>query len=169
MKLPEDVRINGVLISYFVKCKRETWLFSKGLGLEKESQLVQLGRLVSESTYKRQEHEINLDNKIVLDWYDKKNRIIHEVKKSPALEYSHIWQVKYYIFYLEQKGIHGVKGIINYPLHKKMTYVSFEESDKETLSQLFQEIKALLNQPKPPPPERKPFCKACSYYELCWI
>ena len=52
---------------------------------------------------------------IVLDFYDSKSKVIHEIKKSDKMEEIHVWQVKHYILVLENKGVLGVTGVIDYP------------------------------------------------------
>lgn len=167
--LPTTIRITGVLISYFVICPRKAWLFAKGLALEAGNELVELGRLITETTYPRQHHEIAIDRTIVMDWVDWKRKIIHEVKKSARMEEAHLWQVRYYIYYLEQKGATGFKGIINYPKQRRIQHVRLSPNDKKQLTTMINQLQELLNQNHPPQPTRIPACKACAYFEFCWI
>ncbi|MGB9678284.1 MAG: Dna2/Cas4 domain-containing protein, partial [Candidatus Ratteibacteria bacterium] len=72
------------------------WLFAKNINMEKNSEDVHIGKIISDSTYKREEHEIyitdNYFNEGILDFYDRKKKVIHEVKKSRKMEELHIWQ-----------------------------------------------------------------------------
>lgn len=34
---------------------------------------------------------------------------LHEIKKSKAIEEAGIWQVKYYLYYLEERGVKTLK------------------------------------------------------------
>lgn len=140
--------------------------------MEQNSDVVAMGKFISENTYKRKDHEIQIttdEDDIVLDFYDGKNKIIHEVKKSDKMEDVHIWQVKYYISVLEKKGITGVTGEINYPKLKQKIKVELNAADKIELTRIRDKIKEILNNPLPPAATYKPFCKNCSYYDLCYV
>jgi CRISPR-associated exonuclease Cas4 len=140
--------------------------------MEHNSDVVTIGKIISENSYQREEHELSIssdDGTIVLDFYDSKNKIIHEVKKSDKMEITHIWQVKYYIYILEQKGIEGVSGEIDYPKLKQKITVNLQEEDRQELKKIGNEIDTILKLPIPPETINKPFCKQCAYYDLCYI
>jgi CRISPR-associated exonuclease Cas4 len=136
--------------------------------MEHTSDTVAVGRLISASTYKREDHEIQIDD-IVLDFYDAGKKIIHEVKKSDKMEDIHIWQVKYYISVLEDKGITGVIGEIDYPKLRQKIKVELTGEDKRKLQEIKSAIAEIIKNEIPPKPINKPFCKNCSYYDLCYV
>jgi CRISPR-associated exonuclease Cas4 len=136
--------------------------------MEQNSDDVAMGKFISEDTYKREKKEIKIDD-IVLDFYDEKTKIIHEVKKSDKMEDTHIWQVKYYISVLESKGIEGVKGEIDYPKLRQTVKVELNENDRIRLVEIKQDISEIIGLPMPPGVINKPFCKNCAYYDLCYI
>ncbi len=160
--------MTGTQINYYFLCKRKLWLFTHHIDQEQTSDTVAMGKFISESTYQREEHEIKIDN-IVLDFYDGKNKVIHEVKKSDKMEETHIWQVKYYISVLEEKGITGVTGEIDYPKLRQKVKVELTESDRIELSKIRSKIKEIIEMQQPPDVINKPFCKQCSYYDLCYV
>jgi CRISPR-associated exonuclease Cas4 len=136
--------------------------------MEQNSDAVTLGKFISETTYKREEHEIQIDG-IVLDFYDDKTKIIHEVKKSDKMEELHLWQVKYYISVLEEKGIEGVTGEIDYPKLREKVKVELTDTDRDKLNEIKTDIERIITLSIPPVVINKPFCKNCSYYDLCYI
>ena len=136
--------------------------------MEQNSDTVAMGKFISDSTYKREEHEIQIDD-VVLDFYDEKTKIIHEVKKSDKMEELHFWQVKYYISVLEEKGITGVTGEIDYPKLREKVTVELKDADKERLNQIKGDIERIIALHVPPEVINKPFCKQCSYYDLCYV
>ena len=160
--------MTGTQIHYYFLCHRKLWLFTNHIDMEQTSDTVAMGKFISESTYKREEHEIKIDD-IVLDFYDGKNKVIHEVKKSDKMEETHIWQVKYYISVLEEKGIEGVTGEIDYPKLRQMIKVELTDNDRTELIMINNNIKMILELELPPEVINKPFCKNCSYYELCYV
>lgn len=164
--------MTGTQIHYYFLCKRKLWLFTHRIDMEHNSDVVTIGKIISENSYQREEHELSIssdDGTIVLDFYDSKNKIIHEVKKSDKMEITHIWQVKYYIYILEQKGIEGVSGEIDYPKLKQKITVNLQEEDRQELKKIGNEIDTILKLPIPPETINKPFCKQCAYYDLCYI
>ncbi len=168
-RLSEQVKFNATLFSYYIICPRKAWFFWYGIGMERHSELVEIGKLITETTYSRQKHEISIDEVVALDWVDWKNKIIHEVKKSKALEEAHEWQVKYYLWILEQKGLTGFKGIINYPKHMKIKEVVLTDEDRQLIPKVITEMEQLFQKDKPPMAEKKPFCRKCAYFEMCWV
>ncbi len=164
--------ITGTQISYYFHCSRHLWLFAHNINMEHTSDIVDIGRFISHSTYERQKHEIRIYNNefdIVLDFYDTKNKVIHEVKKSPKMEDTHLWQVKFYIFVFKQLGINNVTGVIDYPLLKQKINVVLSEKDEIEIHRIIDEIRDIVNRKNPPKPINKPFCKSCSYFELCYV
>ena len=160
--------MTGTQINYYFLCHRKLWLFVNNIEQEQTSDIVSMGKFISETTYQREEHEIKIDD-IVLDFYDKKNKIIHEVKKSDKMEDTHIWQVKHYINVLDEKGVEGVTGEIDYPKLKQKIKVELTPFDKKRLKEIEKEIINIVSLPSPPPVINKSFCKKCSYYDLCYV
>lgn len=140
--------------------------------MEQTSDTVAMGKFISETTYERQKHEIHIaddEDEIVIDFYDGKNKIIHEVKKSDKMEETHIWQVKFYISFLEKNGIEGVTGEIDYPKLRQRVNVTLNDEDRKKLEEIRKDISKILSMNIPPSTINKPFCKQCSYYELCYV
>lgn len=164
------MRITATQINYFNICKRKLWLFSNAIQMEHNSDSVTQGKLIAENTYQYRNEkykEIQI-GPIKIDHYDHKNKIIHEVKKSSKMEAAHIMQVKYYIYILEQNGIDGCTGILEYPKIRETTQVVLLEDDKIYFTNIESEINALVSGQCPEVID-KPFCKTCSYYEFCYV
>lgn len=160
--------MTGTQIAYYFLCKRKLWLFANNINQEHNSDLVSMGRFISDSTYERKKHEIVIDN-IVLDFYDTKTKTIHEIKKSDKMEETHLWQVKYYIYVLKRKGIEGVVGIIDYPKLRKTEKVELSESDILEIEKIEKDVERIVKLAKMPDVINKPFCTKCAYYELCYV
>ena len=164
--------ISATYFAYFHLCHRKLWLFANNINMEPTSENVDIGKFLSNTTYEREKHEIHLSNDdfdIVLDFFDTKNNIIHEIKKSPKMEEPHIWQVKFYIYVLTQMGLKNVTGEIDYPLLRKKVKVELNPDDIQKLEDDIKEIYKIISSDIPPKVIDKPFCKSCSYFELCYI
>jgi len=137
--------------------------------MEHNSDLVQQGKLINESTYQRRKKDELIENKICLDYIKTKdNKIeIHEIKKSKKMEKAHEMQVKYYIYFLKKRGIEAT-AILDYPKIRQRKQIELKEEDELELEQAQNKIKEILSKSLPPETKRKPFCSKCSYYDLCW-
>ena len=80
--------------------------------MEQNSELVAIGKVVDETTYKKEKKSILIDNTINIDFIENKT-LRHEIKKTKAIEEAGIWQMKYYIYYLEEKGEKNIKCFFN--------------------------------------------------------
>ena len=99
--------ITGTHFNYYQLCHRKLWLFANGINMEQESDLVYEGKLVHESSYPQRTskyEEVEIDG-IKVDYYDAKNKVIHEIKKSNKMDKAHEWQLKYYMYAFEQHGL----------------------------------------------------------------
>jgi len=162
--------LTGTHFNYFQICHRKLWLFANGINMEQSSDLVYEGKLIHENTYTyRPERfkEIELDG-IKIDYYDTKEKVVHEVKKSDSYDIAHIWQLKYYLFILEQNGIEGVTGVLEYPQLRKTERVALSAEDREIINQMLVDIKAIINAETCPSRLRQQKCRNCSYFDFCW-
>jgi CRISPR-associated exonuclease Cas4 len=162
--------ITATLINYFQICPRECWLAANNINMEQTSDTVAEGRLIGEHTYPQRNAkytELQFDG-IKIDFYDHKNRVVHEIKKSNKAENAHIAQVKYYLYILAQNGIEGATGLIEYPKLRKTSPVTLTPEDTTQIEKWLIEIRQLLDRPTCPPLLNKPVCKNCSYQDFCY-
>jgi CRISPR-associated exonuclease Cas4 len=139
--------------------------------MEHNSQAVSEGKLIGENTYlDRPEKytELLIDN-VKIDYYDAKNKVVHEVKKSNKVEQAHEAQVKYYLYVLHCNGVEGATGIIEYPTLRHTTSVILTSEDIMEIQTWEKEILNIIKQTTIPPAINKPVCKKCSYYEFCYV
>lgn len=137
--------------------------------MEQTSDTVLMGKIIDAGSYERKEKAIDIDESIVIDWLDEKSGVIHEVKKSDSMEEAHRWQVLYYLWYLKQKGVEGLKGEIDYPKLKQKVTIELTPDDEHRMLGIHEAIETVVNAEKPPDKNTKKFCKTCSYFELCWV
>jgi len=163
-----DKDITGLMVYYYEVCKRKLWYFTNEIQLEENNSNVILGKLLEENTYTRDEKKINIDGVINIDFIRSK-KILHEIKKSNSIEPASILQVQYYLYYLEKKGLVGLKGILDYPLLKQTVEVNLADSDRENLENIIIGIKEILGKESPPILEKKNICKKCAYFDLCFV
>ena len=77
--------ITGMMVYYYFVCKRKLWYFCHEITMETENEDVLLGKLLDESSYKKNDKHISIDQIINIDFM-KEFGELHEVKKSKSVE-----------------------------------------------------------------------------------
>lgn len=160
--------VTGVMIYYYEVCKRKLWYFYNEIQMEQGNENVAIGKIIDEETYSRDEKHINIDNIINIDFIRSKG-ILHEVKKSKKIEEASILQVKYYLYFLKKRGVDNIKAKIDYPLLKQNIEVTITEDDILNIENILADIAIIVGSSIAPVLEKKRICKACAYYDLCFI
>lgn len=163
--------LTATLINLYHVCKRELWLHANGIRMEHTSDTVYEGKLIGETTYPQRPEkytEIEIGGSKI-DFYDAKNKVVHEVKKSDKAEEAHEWQVKFYLWLLAQNGIDGATGILEYPKLRETKEVTLTPSDEIYLRSFMAQIQAIVENERCPPVINAKICKSCSYYDFCYI
>ena len=166
-----DPEISATLINLYHICHRELWLHANEVRMEKTSEVVEDGKLLHEVSYLERSgkyREIAIGNSKI-DFYDAKAKVVHEIKRSDKAEGAHTAQVKYYLYLLEERGITGATGILEYPRLRQREEVFLTEEDRLQIPLWRAAIRAIIFSEACPPVINKPFCKQCSYYELCYV
>lgn len=165
------MNITATHINYYHICHRKLWLFSNGIQMEHKSDLVYEGNLLHENSYPQRAEkytEIEFDG-VKIDFYDAKNKVVHEIKKSDKLEHAHVAQVKYYLFVLERNGIAGATGLLEYPKLRETEKVLLLDEDRTAIPLWEEDIRRIVAQENCPPLVKKSFCKTCSYFDFCFV
>ena len=162
------IRVTGVMIYYYFVCKRKLWYFCHDINMDSDNENVLLGKILDEGSYSREDKHINIDNVINIDFI-KEQRELHEVKKSRAIEEASVWQVKYYLYYLKQRGVGEIKGKIDYPLLKKSIFVELSDEDVEKIEGIIDEITQISQKEEVPVFSELKICNNCAYHDLCFI
>ena len=163
--------INATHINLYHVCKRELWLHANGIRMEHTSDTVAEGKLIGETTYPQRPEkytEIEIGGSKI-DFYDAKNKVVHEIKKSDKAEEAHEWQVKYYIWLLAQAGIEGATGRLEYPKLRETKDVVLTPSDEIYLQSAMEQINAIIEDEHCPSVINSRICKSCSYYDFCYV
>ena len=163
--------ITATHVNYYHICHRKLWLFSNGIHMEHTSDIVTEGKLIGDSTYMDRAvkyTELQLDG-IKIDYYDARNKVVHEIKKSDKMEAAHEAQVKYYLYKLKQHGVDGATGILEYPKLRHTQQVILTEEDIRLIPCWEEEIELIIARSQIPNVIHKTICKKCSYYEFCYV
>lgn len=162
------MNITGVMIYYYFICTRKLWYFINEINMEQNSELVSIGKLLDETSYERQKKGILIDNTINIDFI-KDKAILHEVKKTKAIEEAGIWQIKYYMYYLKLRGVEQIEAQIDFPLLRETKEIILEQADEKVLENVIKNIQEIASQEIPPKVINSKICKKCSYFDLCYV
>jgi len=164
------MHITGTHFNYYMICRRKLWLFANGMSMEHTSDLVYEGKLVHEDSYPQRSQkytEIEMDG-VKIDFFDAKNKVVHEVKKSDRYETAHEWQVKYYLYVLERNGINEATGILEYPRQRETKEVLLSDVDREEIREMEKGISETIDSETCPEKLEPKRCRNCSYFDFCY-
>jgi CRISPR-associated exonuclease Cas4 len=166
----ESDPITGVMVQYYYTCHRELWFYANRINMNYDDQNIKIGRQIQEESYGRDSHHRNVlvDGAISIDIIEDENTV-YEVKKSSSLEEASIMQLKYYLWYLKREKDLEMDGILAYPKERNRRRVELTPDDEQELEEAIADIREIISLDSPPEREEKPFCEACSFYDLCWV
>ncbi len=162
------MQVTGTMIYYYFVCQRKLWYFCNEITMEQNSELVSIGKVLDETSYQREKKSILIDNQINIDFIEN-GAVLHEVKKTKAIEKAGEWQIKYYMYYLEERGVKEIEAKVDYPLLKQTKEVFLTEEDRQVLKGAIEDIEKMLQSEKIPNKLDEKICKKCAYYDLCYI
>ena len=149
-------KVSPSVFNAFNICHRQAWLMSRQLIADQENTYLDIGRLISETTFKREKKEVYLaDINAVIDMITKKNG-----------QYF-VAELKYYLYLLKAKQI-NIKGIIKIPSEKKSQIVELQEDDITAIESILAEADKIISYESAPKPERVKWCSKCAHSEFCW-
>ena len=158
--------INATIFYAYQICKREAWFYYHRVNPPQEHPLLDLGRLVHETSYRRSRKEIFVDQLLKIDLFQKE--LVAEVKRSSRHKKSARLQLAYYLYYLKhEKGLE-LKGILLFPKERRTERLELTPELERQIEDLLQEMKQVLRAEVPPQPVRIPHCRSCSFLEVCW-
>ncbi|NWF94535.1 MAG: CRISPR-associated protein Cas4 [Candidatus Thorarchaeota archaeon] len=161
-------RLNGTMVNYYVVCKRKLWLFSRNLGREQDSELVTIGKLIHESSFKRREKEELILGRVKIDHTTRSGRlIVHEVKKSRSHPEAARAQLHFYIWFLERLGV-TCEGQLHFYGEKQREDVSLGPSERAYLEAIILDALRTIDSPSSPECQRSALCRKCAYRDYCW-
>jgi CRISPR-associated exonuclease Cas4 len=165
--MSELPNFTGTEVGYYFICVKKLWWFAHGVTMEQEHDRVRMGKLVHEESYARRKKELNIDDRIVLDW--REDGVIHEVKLTDSMEGAHEMQLLYYLYYLKhQKGVEGLRGQIDYPKLRETKEVELTPQREAEIEAALAEMRRIVRLPSAPVVEWMKICRSCSYADLCW-
>lgn len=163
-----EIAVTGTDIWYYFVCRRRTWLSIRKIFPDEEDENMEIGRFIHEYRYGRNKKEIGIGS-IKLDSIKRADGswVVMEVKKSSKYFHGSYYQLLYYLYILEQKGI-TARGELLFPEERKREVVELTEKSRIQLEETIKEIEKLAQEPIPPYLKKISACNNCAYNEYCW-
>lgn len=159
--------LGGTLVWYYYVCPREVWFMAHRILPQEDNDFLALGRLLHEESYRRERHEVLIDNTIRID-LRLADGVVAEVKKSSKSLEAARMQLAYYLYYLKhEKGVER-RGLLLIPSERRRIVVELTPELEAELREVIVRIRRLAARPKPPPLKRLPVCRTCAYAPICW-
>ncbi len=162
--------ITGTIVNYYIHCKRQCWLFANKINLEDNSEDVRIGKMFHEIAHKDGKNtEVSIDN-IKLDKIT--SEYLVEIKKSDSDIQAALYQLKFYLKKLEDKGIQKkgrLECIEKNKQDRKTHLIEYDEKVREEIINLENEINLFIAEKCPPTAVISNKCKKCAYYEYCFV
>ncbi len=161
-------KITGNLINAYYVCKRKLWLYAHEIGPDRSHQLLEIGRLYDQSTYKRDKKQISMSG-MKIDLLKKRDGelLVGEVKKTSKFEAAAKMQLAYYLYRLREQGIE-LDGELLVPKERKRERITLDDDLTQELETAIAEIETIIIGDKPPLPEKTKYCRNCAYNDFCW-
>ncbi len=162
------VKVSGYLVQSYMICRRQAWFYSREVTPHQEDDLLEIGRLIHEGSYKRERKEIEFNGfKIDLLRKDKKEILIAEVKKSSKAMKSAKMQLLFYLYKLKRMGVEA-KGEILVPKERKREKVELTEEAEAEIKNVIENIQRIISLPAPPEFKKTGYCRKCAYRDFCF-
>ena len=162
------MNVTGVMVQYYIACKRELWFFANQINMNYNNDDISIGRQIHEKSFSREKKNINLGD-IAFDFINTGDKnVIFEIKKSSKLEEPVRYQLYYYLWNAKKMG-KEMEGMLVYPEERKREKLTLTPEKEEEIEKMIENIQKVVYQPLPPSVLIKPYCKRCTYYELCMV
>lgn len=163
--------ITATLINLYHICHRELWLHANEVRMEHNSETVADGKFIGDTAYGQRPQkyrQVELPG-AKIDFYDAKEGVVYETKRSDKMSQAHVAQVKYYLYVLEQHGVAAHYGILEYPQQRHRERVELTDGDRADIEKWKLEIGEIIGREACPPVINKPLCRQCSYCDFCYV
>lgn len=152
-------------MKYLYHCRRQLWLYARGVRPEHLSATVQLGEAVHDTSYTRSSPvdlgAARLDHLDGAAW-------VHEVKSSGKPSRADEAQAMHYCYRLHAVGVAARGGILHYPKIRRTRRLPYTPEAARQARADIAEVLAVVAAPVSPPVQARTACRGCSYLDYCW-
>lgn len=157
--------VGGVHVKYLYHCRRQLWLYARGIRPEYLSAAVQLGEAVHDTSYKRS-NPVDL-GAARLDHVDGQHWV-HEVKSSSGPSAADEAQAIHYCHRLHGVGVPAEGAVLHYPKTRRTKRIRYGSDEAARACDDIEEVRSVADLPESPPRLSRSACRGCSYIDYCW-
>lgn len=157
--------IGGVHIKYLYHCRRQLWLYTRGVRPEHLSAAVQLGEAVHDLSYRRNS-PVDL-GAARLDYLDGA-QWVHEVKSSARATAADEAQAIHYCLRLHEVGVPARGAVLHYPKTRRTKKIVYGPAESSRAEHDIADALAVITAVDSPPRLARSACRGCSFVDYCW-
>lgn len=157
--------VGGVHVKYLHHCRRQLWLYARGIRPEYLSAAVQLGEAVHDTSYARTT-PVDL-GAARLDHVDGQH-VVHEVKSSSRPTTADEAQAIHYCYRLNGVGIAAQGAVLHYPKTRRTKRISYGTAEAARAADDIAVVLSVASLPTSPPRLARSACRGCSFVDYCW-
>lgn len=157
--------IGGVHIKYLYHCRRQLWLYARGIRPEHLNTAVQLGEAVHDTSYRRSS-AVDL-GAARLDQFDGQ-RWVHEIKSSSRPSPGDEAQAIHYCYRLHGVGVPAQGAVLHYPKTRRTRKMLYGADEAHRAQQDIAAALATATAAQSPPKLVRRSCRGCSFIDYCW-
>lgn len=158
--------IGGVHIKYLYHCRRQLWLYLRGIRPEQLSSAVQIGEAVHDTSYTRNT-PVDL-GPAKLDFVDGEHWV-HEVKSSSRPSAADEAQGRHYCYRLHLIGIHAQGAILHFPKTRRTDRYPYTPQAADQAQTDITHVLTIAAAPVSPDRLARTACRGCSFTDYCWM
>jgi CRISPR-associated exonuclease Cas4 len=157
--------VGGVHIKYLYHCRRQLWLYARGMRPEALSSLVAIGEAVHDTSYAR-DSPVDL-GAARIDFIDAQIWV-HEVKSSARPTEADTAQAVHYCHRLQALGMPAQGAVLHYPATRRTIRIPYDDDQAHRAENDIADVLSVVDQPESPPRLPRTRCRGCSYFDYCW-
>lgn len=157
--------VGGVHVKYLYHCRRQLWLYVRGIRPEHLNTSVQLGEAVHDTSYTRTT-PVDL-GAARLDFVDGAHWV-HEVKSSSRPTAADEAQGRHYCLRLRRIGIDAQGTVLHYPKTRRTRRFPYTPETEAQAEADIADVLAVAAAEESPSRLARSACRGCSFTDYCW-
>jgi CRISPR-associated exonuclease Cas4 len=162
----DEEDVGGVHIKYLYHCRRQLWLYLRGIRPERLSGIVRLGEAIHDTSYSRN-GSVDL-GAAQLDFIDGQHWV-HEVKSSSRPTSADQAQGRHYCYQLRLIGVDAQGAILHYPKTRRTHRYPYTPQAAEQARADIAEVLGVAASQVSPGRLVRTACRGCAFTDYCWM
>ena len=164
----QDFRITGREIRSYILCERQYFYRTNKIPIRNYNEHLLEGMSTDNNSYSRKQDKTEIiDGMLSPDFFENGN--IVEVKDAESTREADKIQLKYYLWYINEKFELEYDGELRLPKKNKIINITYDDSVRQDIEPIVEEIyNKKQGDYRLPEFSKKDICETCMYKDLCW-